>query len=100
MSSTVRTPPRRRSARRIATAVCIALLALPLSPGPAEAYPCGYSDGTRIVSSDCPAPARPKRDEPRPGEPNLVSLAFFVAAVVGVLLIPIGYSRQGADEPE
>jgi hypothetical protein len=97
--STVRPPPRRRSARRIAAALCIALFVLPLSAGRAEAYPCSYASGARILSSDC-APPPPKAKKRMAGEPNLVSLALFVAAVVGVLLIPVGYSRQGAGDPE
>jgi hypothetical protein len=99
LHSTVRPPPRRRSARRIAAALCIALFVLPLSAGRVEAYPCGYADGGRIVSSDCAPPKRePKKH--MPGEPNVVSLAIFVAALAGVLLIPIKYYRTGTGDPE
>jgi hypothetical protein len=35
-----------------------------------------------------------------PGEPSVVSLALFVAALVGVLAIPITYYRTGAVDPE
>jgi hypothetical protein len=97
--SPLRPPPRRRFAQRTASAFCIALLALPFAAARAEAYPCGYAGGGRVVSSDCPAPAKAKPVE-KPGEPNLVSLTLFVAAIVGVLLIPINYSRRGAGEPE
>ncbi|MGH2921754.1 MAG: hypothetical protein ACRDKU_06800 [Gaiellaceae bacterium] len=97
--SLLRPPPRRRPAGRIAAFLCILVLALPLGAGPAEAYPCGYADGGRVVSADCPAPAKPKPVE-KPGEPNLVSLTLFVVAVVGVLLIPINYSRREPGDPE
>jgi hypothetical protein len=97
--STVRPPPRRRSARRTAAAFCIALALLPVSAGRVEAYPCSYTDGARIVSSDC-APPKPKPRKRVPGEPNVVSFAIFVAAVLGVLAIPITHYRPGATEPE
>jgi hypothetical protein len=97
--STVRPPPRRRSARRIAAAFLIALCLLAVSAGRAEAYPCSYSGGGRIVSSDC-APPKPEPAKHVPGEPNIVSLTIFVAALVGVLLIPVTYSRTGAGDPE
>jgi hypothetical protein len=98
-SSTVRTPPRRRSARRIVAAFAIALALLPISAGRVEAYPCSYMDGARILSSDCAPPKRePKKHVP--GEPNVVSLALFVAALLGVLAIPITYSRQGTADPK
>jgi hypothetical protein len=99
LHSTVRPPPRRRSVRRIAAAFAIALFVLPLSAGRVEAYPCGYADGGRIVSSDC-APPRPKPKKKMAGEPNVVSLALFVAALAGVLLIPIRYYRTGSGDPE
>jgi len=103
--SLLRPPPRRRFARRIAAAFCIALFMVPLTPGRVEAFPCGNPSGGRTLSSyvspdDCPRPARPQREKRVAGEPNLVSLAVFVAAVAGVLLIPINYSRRGDGEPE
>ena len=99
LGSPSRTPPRRRFAQRIASAFCIALLSLPLAAGRAEAYPCGSATGGRVISADCPAPA-PAKPKPaaRPGEPNLLSVAIFVVALVGVLVIPINYSRRRLDE--
>jgi hypothetical protein len=99
LHSTVRPPPRRRSARRIAAALLITLLLAFVAPASVDAYPCSYTDGGRIVSSDC-APPRPRREKHKPGEPNVVSLALFVAALAGVLLIPITYSRQGTADPK
>ena len=46
---------------------------------------------------DCRRSETPKPAER--AEPNLLSLAFFVAALFGVMLIPIGYSRRGDTEP-
>ena len=97
--STVRTPPRRRSARRIAAALAIALTLLPVSAGRVEAYPCSYTGGGPILSSDC-APPRPKPKKHVPGEPNAVSLAIFVAALLGVLAVPITYYKTGTTYPE
>jgi hypothetical protein len=99
LGSTVRTPPRRRSARRTAAALLITLLLACVAPASAEAYPCSYTGGGRIVSSDC-SPPKPRRGKHKPGEPNVVSLALFVAALAGVLLIPITYSRQGTADPK
>jgi hypothetical protein len=93
--STVRPPPRRRSARRTAAALCIALFVLPFAPGRVEAYPCSYAGGGPIVSADC-APPKRKPAKHVPGEANAVSLLVFVGALIGVLLIPIPYYRAGA----
>ena len=100
MRSTVRTPPRRRSARRIAAAWAIALALLPVSAGRVEAYPCSYTGGGRVVSSDCAAPSKPKPKKHVPGEPNALSLTIFVAALLGVLAVPITYYKTGASYPE
>jgi hypothetical protein len=99
LGSTVRTPPRRRSARRISAAFLIALVLACVAPARVDAYPCSYTGGGRIVSSDC-APPKPRQAKHKPGEPNVVSLALFVAALAGVLLIPITYSRQGTADPK
>jgi hypothetical protein len=98
-ASTVRPPPRRRSARRIAAAFCIALFVLPFLPGRVEAYPCAYAGGDRIVSADC-APPKRKPAKHIPGEANAVSLVIFVGALIGVLLIPVSYYKTGAGSPE
>jgi hypothetical protein len=103
--SLLRPPPRRRFARRIAAAFCIALFTVLLTTARAEAYPCGNPSGGRTLSSyvspgDCPGPAKPQPEKRAAGEPNLVSLALFVAVVAGVLMIPINYSRRGDGEPE
>ena len=97
--STVRQPPRRRSARRTAAAFCIALFVLAFLPGRVEAYPCAYVGGEPIVSADC-APPKRKRARHVPGEANALSLVIFVGALVGVLLIPVSYYRTGTDGPE
>jgi hypothetical protein len=47
---------------------------------------------------DCRRPEPPRRTER--AEPNLLSLAVFVAALFGVLLIPINYKRRGDPNPE
>ena len=100
--SLMRTPPRRRFATRIAVAFCIAVLAISLGVGRAEAYPCGAPPSApergMTQGDDCgrPKPAKPAER----AEPNLVSLAVFVAALAGVLLIPIKYKRRTDTDPE
>ena len=102
--SLMRTPPRRRFALRIATAFCIALLAISLGVGRADAYPCGAPPSaperglTMAQGDDCRRQQSPKPAER--AEPNLLSLAIFVAVIFGVLLIPINYSRQRDPERE
>ena len=93
------TAERRRSARRIAAAFCIALFVLPFVPGRVEAYPCAYVGGGPIVSTDC-APPKPKTKKHVPGEANALSLVIFVGALIGVLLIPVSYYKTGAGGPE
>jgi hypothetical protein len=101
--SLMRTPPRRRFASRIAAASCIACLALSFGTGRADAYPCGASPSApergvaMTQGEDCRRLEPPKPAER--AEPNLLSLAVFVAALFGVLLIPINYKRRspGAD---
>jgi hypothetical protein len=101
--SLMRTPPRRRFAWRIAAASCSAFLALSLGIGRADAYPCGAPPSAperglaMAQADDCRRSETPKPAER--AEPNLVSLAFFVAALFGVMLIPIGYSRRGDTDP-
>jgi hypothetical protein len=97
--STVRTPPRRRSARRIAAVFLLALIVMCATPGRLDAYPCNYAGGARIVNSDC-APPKPRPKKRVPGEPSVLSLTLFVAALVGVLAVPITYYRTGAVDPE
>jgi hypothetical protein len=104
IGSLLRTPPRRRFALRIATASCIALLAMSLGVGRADAYPCGAPPSApdrglaMAQGDDCRTRQAPKPAER--AEPNLLSLAIFVAVIFGVLLIPINYSRQRDLEPE
>ena len=101
--SLLRTPPRRRFAWRIAAASCIALLALSLGIGRADAYPCGAPPSAperglaMAQADDCRRSETPQPAER--AEPNLVSLAFFVAALFGVMLIPIRYSKRGDTGP-
>jgi hypothetical protein len=47
---------------------------------------------------DCRRPEPPRPAER--AEPNLLSLAMFVAVIFGVVLIPINYSRQRDPERE
>jgi hypothetical protein len=101
--SLMRMPPRRRFASRIAAAFCIAFLALTLGIGRADAYPCGGPPSaperelTMSQGDECRSPEPDKRAER--AEPNLLSLAVFVAALFGVLVIPINYKRRaGPDE--
>ena len=102
--SLMRTPPRRRFAWRIAAAFCIACLALSLGIGRAEAYPCGAPPSAperglaMTQGEDCRRLEQPKPAE-RP-EPNLLSLAVFVAALFGVLLLPINYNRRADPDDE
>ena len=104
IGSLLRTPPRRRFVLRIASASCIALLAISLGVGQADAYPCGVPPtaperGLAVTQGDdCRRPEPPRRTER--AEPNLLSLAVFVAALFGVLLIPINYKRRGDPNPE
>jgi hypothetical protein len=101
--SLMRTPPRRRFAWRIAAASSIVFLALSVGIGRADAYPCGAPPSAPERGLAMPQGDDCRRSEtPKPAEraePNLVSLAFFVAALFGVMLIPIGYSRRGDTEP-
>lgn len=102
--SLMRTPPRRRFAWRIAAASCIAFLALSFGIGRADAYPCGASPSApeRGVAMTQGEDCR-KLEQPKPAEraePNLLSLAVFVAALFGVLLIPINYKRRAGPDDE
>ena len=102
--SLLRTPPRRRFALRIATASCIAVLAMSLGVGAADAYPCGAPPTVperglvMTQGDDCRRPEPPRPAER--AEPNLLSLTIFVAALVGVLLIPINYKRRGSPDSD
>ena len=102
--SLTRMPPRRRFAWRIAAASCIAFLALSLGAGRAEAYPCGGPPSApergmaMTQGDDCRRTEPPKPAER--AEPNLLSLAVFVAALFGVLLIPINYKRRAGPTDE
>ena len=102
--SLMRTPPRRRFASRIAAASCIVCLALSFGTGRADAYPCGVSPSApergvaMTQGEDCRRLEQPKPTER--AEPNLLSLAVFVAALFGVLLIPINYKRRTDPDDE
>jgi hypothetical protein len=99
--SLLRTPPRRRFAhRRIAALLCMALLAVPVGAAPAEAYPCGERAARSLTAAggaECEAPAKPKR-KAKTGEPNMVSLAVFVAVIFGALALPLNNSRRARDQ--
>jgi hypothetical protein len=75
--------------------LCVLVLAL-VAPRGAGAYPCGTPPAERTLSSatesDCRKPGTPT---PKRGETDFVSLAFFVAGLVFVLLIPLRYSTRG-----
>ena len=102
--SLMRTPPRRRFAWRIAAASCITLVVLSLGVGRADAYPCGAPPSAperglaMTQGEDCRRLEPPKPAER--AEPNLLSLTVFVAALFGVLLIPINYKRRAGPDDE
>jgi hypothetical protein len=79
----------------LAPFLCLLVLAL-VAPRAADAYPCGTPPAERTLSSatesDCRKPGTPT---PKRGETDFVSLAFFVAGLVFVLLIPLRYSARG-----
>ncbi|HYZ19492.1 MAG TPA: hypothetical protein VE615_08100 [Gaiellaceae bacterium] len=61
----------------------------------ADAYPCTNPPERTLMSaagSDCRKPGTPV---PKRKETDFVSLAFFVAGLVFVLLIPLRYSTRG-----
>jgi hypothetical protein len=99
IGSLLRPPPRRRFALRIVTALCVCLLAFSFGVGRADAYPCGAPPSASerglamAQGDDCRRQEPPKPTER--AEPNLLSLAIFVAVIFGVLVIPINYSRRG-----
>jgi hypothetical protein len=102
--SLMRTPPRRRFAWRIAAASCIAFLALSLGSGRADAYPCGAPPsaperGLAVTQADDCRRSEPPKPTER-AEPNLLSLAIFVAALLGVMLVPINYKRRAGSDDE
>jgi hypothetical protein len=98
--SSLRPPPaRRRSPVPLTSALirllCVIVLTLVVAQK-ADAYPCGTPPPERTltsaVESDCrkPGTRTPKREET-----DFVSLAFFVAGLAFVLLIPLRYSTRG-----
>ena len=99
----MRMSPRRWFAWRIAAVSSIVVLALSLGIGRADAYPCGAPPSAPERGLAMPQGDDCRRSEtPQPAEraePNLVSLAFFVAALFGVMLIPIRYSKREDTEP-
>src|SRR2546430_10832042 len=98
----VRQPPRRLvAAGRIASVLCLCLLALALSSGPASAYPCGGSaapartlsahmSGGTDVKECTPAPKR----APMHRKADPISFAFFIGLIVAVLLVPAAALRK------
>ena len=96
--SSLRPPPRRRSPVPFASALigflCVIVLTLVVART-ADAYPCGSPPAERTLSaaeSDCRKPGAPA---PKREETDFVSLAFFVAGLAFVLLIPLRYSTRG-----
>jgi hypothetical protein len=97
--SSLRPPPRRRSPVPLRNALigflCVIVLTLVVART-ADAYPCGTPPAERTLSStaesDCRKPGTPasKREQA-----DFVSLAFFVAGLAFVLLIPLRYSTRG-----
>jgi hypothetical protein len=82
-------------ASALAAFLCVLVLAL-VVPRATEAYPCGTPPAKRTLSStaesDCRKPGTPT---PKREETDFVSLAFFVAGLAFVLLIPLRYSTRG-----
>jgi hypothetical protein len=97
--TSLRPPPRRRSPVPLASALigflCVIVLTLVVART-ADAYPCGTPPAERAltsaVESDC---RKPGTQAPKREETDLVSLAFFVAGLAFVLLIPLRYSTRG-----
>jgi hypothetical protein len=95
--SSLRPPPRRRSPVSLTSAFIgfLAVIVLTLVVARA-AYPCGTPPPERTltsaVESDC---RKPGTQAPKREETDFVSLAFFVAGLVFVLLIPLRYSTRG-----
>jgi hypothetical protein len=98
--SSLRPPPsRRRSPVPLTSALigflCIIVLTLVVART-ANAYPCGTPPAERALNSaaesDCRKPGAPA---PKRKETDFVSLAFFVAGLAFVLLIPLRYSTRG-----
>ncbi len=97
--SSLRPPPRRwwpaRSTSVLVAFLCVIVLTLVVARS-ADAYPCGTPPAERALmsapESDCrkPGTSVPKREET-----DFVSLAFFVAGLAFVLLIPLRYSTRG-----
>jgi hypothetical protein len=81
---------------RLTGLVCLVLLALALSAGPAGAYSCGVAGSVRTLSAhvtkadekDCTAPPRRRRNA------DPISFAFFVGIIVAVLLVPIAVRKR------
>jgi hypothetical protein len=83
---------------RLTGLVCLLLLVLALSAGPAGAYSCGVAGSARTLSAhvtkadekDCTPPPRKRRNA------DPISFAFFVGIIVAVLLVPIAGTASGA----
>jgi hypothetical protein len=81
---------------RLASLVCLLLLALAISAGPAGAYRCGVAGSARTLSAhvtkadekDCSAPPRKR------GNADPISFAFFIGIIVAVLFVPIALGRS------
>jgi hypothetical protein len=81
---------------RLTSFVCLLLLVLAFSAGPAGAYPCGVASSARTLSAhvtkadekDC----TPPRHHHRNADP--ISFAFFVGIIVAVLLVPIALGKR------
>jgi hypothetical protein len=98
--SSLRPPPRRwwwpaRLTSLLAALICVIVLTL-VAARAADAFPCGTPRAERTLSaaadSDC---RKPGTQTPTRGETDFVSLAFFVAGLAFVLLIPLRYSTRG-----
>jgi hypothetical protein len=83
---------------RLTSLVCLLLLVLALSAGPAGAYSCGVAGSTRTLAAhvtkadekDCTPPPRTRRNA------DPISFAFFVGIILAVLLVPIAGTAGGA----
>ncbi|HET7857051.1 MAG TPA: hypothetical protein VFL41_11400 [Gaiellaceae bacterium] len=97
--STLRPPPRRRSPGQLWSALaaflCVIVLTLVVARS-ADAYPCSNPPAERTLMSTAESDCRkPGTSVPKREQADFVSLAFFVAGLVFVLLIPLRYSARG-----
>jgi hypothetical protein len=81
---------------RLTSLVCLLLLALAITAGPAGAYRCGSAGSAHTLSAhvtkadekDCTPPAAKRRTA------DPMSFAFFVGIIIAVLVVPIALNKR------